>query len=386
MNKHVISTLAGLCILLSVPAAAKDWFVAPGSAGNGSREAPFNEIQAAVLAAQPGDTVLVREGTYKETLRTVRDGSGTAPINIRAEHGRGSVIVTTPGTVLHVDHSFIVVDGLVLDGHYGPRAAVKVTSGIQSLVLRQVEVRRSSRDCITIGSAANVLIEDSIIHHCLNPANGRTDAHGIVASAVRGLTVRNTEIHTFSGDAIQLNRQHTPDSPAWDNVLIEGCRLWLAPLTRAENGFPAGIVPGENAVDTKVTPGSPRAHITIRDTQAWGFGFGPRQAHDDLGEAFNLKENIDATLDGVTVWDSAIAFRVRGSRTGPNGAWVRIQNAAVWNVQVGVRYEDDVQHLRVWNTTFGIGVGRAFEGESANRSSLDVRNVTILGAVHRQTQ
>ena len=378
MNKHVIPTLIGLCVLMSISvnAAAKEWFVAPGKSGTGTQQVPFGEIEAALLAAQPGDTVVVRAGTYREAVRTVRDGSDDAPITIRAERGHGSVVVTTQGTVLHVDHSFVVVDGLVIDGRYAPRAAVKVSNGVQSFVMRHVEVRRSSRDCITIGSAVDVLIEDSLIHHCLNPAEGRTDAHGIVASAVRGLTVRNTEIHTFSGDAIQLNRQHTPDAPAWNDVLIEGCRLWLEPLPREENGFAAGVVPGENAVDTKVTPGSPRARITIRDTQAWGFGGGLIQKQ----AAFNLKEDIDATLDRVTVWDSEIAFRTRGSRTGPNGAWVRIQNAVVYDVQVGVRYEDDIAHLRVWNTTFGLGVGRAFQEASSKQRRLDVRNVAILGA------
>ena len=54
---------------------------------------------------------------------------------------------------------------------------------------------------------ADVLIEDSLIHHTLNAARGRTDAHGVVAGAVQRLTIRRTEIHTFSGDAVQLEAE-----------------------------------------------------------------------------------------------------------------------------------------------------------------------------------
>ncbi len=356
-------------------ATAKEWFVAPGAAGSGTKAAPFGAVQAALDAAQPGDTVLVQTGTYKESIRTVRNGSAGAPITIRAHDESGPVVLIIRGTVLQIDHSFVVVEKLIFDAAYAARTAVKVSAGIQSIVLRRVQVRRSSRDCVDVGAAVNVLIEDSLIHRCLNPAGGRTDAHGLVAGAVRGLTVRGTEIHSFSGDAIQLNRTGTRYAPGWDDVLIERCRFWLAPLPEAENGFPAGSVAGENALDTKVAGGSPRARITIRDTQAWGFGGGLIR----LQAAFNLKENIDATVDRVTVWDSDIAFRVRGDETG-NGAWVRIQNTVLYDVDVAIRYEDDIQRLRVWNTTFGLGVVRAFQEEFSSRGKPDVRNAIFLSA------
>jgi hypothetical protein len=173
-----------------------------------------------------------------------------------------------------------------------------------------------------------------------------------------------------------MNRTGTRYAPGWDDVLIERCRFWLAPLAERENGFPAGTVPGENALDTKVDGSSPRAKITIRDTQAWGFGGGLIR----LQAAFNLKEKVDATVDGVTVWDSEIAFRVRGDGTGANGAWVQIQNTVLYGVAVGIRYEDDIERLRVWNTTFGSGIGRPFAEELSKNSRPDVRNTVFLGA------
>ena len=87
---------------------------------------------------------------------------------------------------------------------------------------------------------------------------------------LRDLLITNTEIHTFSGDAFQVDPGRS--APGWTRVTIDRSTLWLAPLPAAENGFAAGIVPGENAVDTKASSRLTRTNITIRDTIARGFG------------------------------------------------------------------------------------------------------------------
>ena len=51
-----------------------------------------------------------------------------------------------------------------------------------------------------MGGPADVLLDEVLIHHCLDGRDGRTDAHGLVAGAVTRLTVRHAAIHTFSGD------------------------------------------------------------------------------------------------------------------------------------------------------------------------------------------
>ena len=56
-----------------------------GSDSNaGSLARPFRTIQRAANLAQPGDTVLVRAGTYRETVRPLRSGSGSKPITFAA--------------------------------------------------------------------------------------------------------------------------------------------------------------------------------------------------------------------------------------------------------------------------------------------------------------
>ena len=363
----VYFVLIAITTLAARPAAAADWYVAAGGAGNGTAAAPFGTIQQALNAAQPGDTVNIGPGTFRERLATVRPGSSGLPVRLRASNGRGTTIVTAPGRVLSVGHAYHTFEGLILDGQYGADDLIRVASGATRFILRNSEVRYSSRDAIDMGSVTDVLIEGSLIHHALNATGGRTDAHGIVAASVRRLTIRNTEIHTFSGDAIQIDPARS--SPGWSDVLIEGCKLWLAPLPAAVNGFAAGTVPGENAVDTKVSTLVPRAKLTIRNTEARGF----RAGLISNMAAFNLKENIDATVDRVTVFNSEIAFRLRAP------ALVRVQNAVVHTVATGVRYEDGIQNVRLWNSTFGGGVTRPFYAASSSGSILDVRNVLVLG-------
>ncbi len=357
-------------------ADGREWFVAPDGAGSGSREAPFRRIGDALGVAQAGDTITVRPGTYAESLTTARGGGAGQPIRLRAEGPRGSAIVTASGRVIRVNHPHVTIEGLVFDGQFGPADTVSVSNSADYLTLRNVEVRRSSRDLVDMGSPRGVLIEGSLIHHALNAAGGRTDAHGIAAAAVHDLTIRDTEIHTFSGDGIQIDSARL--APGWGNVTVEGCHIWLAPLPAPVNGFAAGVVPGENAIDTKAAAAHPRATLTVRDTVASGF----RDGLINNMAAFNLKEHVEATLDGVTVFDSDIAFRLRGGTSAARGgAWVTIMNAVVYDTATAFRYEDDIERLQVWNSTVGSGVDRPFRAASSSSRGLEIRNLLVFGSL-----
>jgi hypothetical protein len=113
----------------------------------------------------------------------------------------------------------------------------------------------------------------------------------------------------------------------------------------------------------------------VRQTEAWGF----RGGLITNMAAFNIKENVDAQFDGVTVSKSEIAFRLRGP--GPNGgAWARVQNAVAYDVGTAVRYEDNIERVQVWNATLGSGITRFFRAASSTAIGLDVRNVLFLGS------
>lgn len=365
--------LLAVMVCLAAPVhASQEWFVAVGGTGNGTAAAPLGSIQAALQVAQPGDTVTVQPGTYAELLTTVRGGQPDAPITVRSAKGRGSVVVARSGQVADIRHAHIVLDGLVLDGGFAAADTVRVTSAAHFFVLRNADVRRSGRDCIDMAGPTGVLIEKSSIHHCLWWNGARQDAHAIVAGPVRDLTLRELDIHTFSGDGLQLDPGRS--LPGWDNVVVERSTFKLAPLPTSQNGFPAGVVPGENGIDTKTNVSAPRGRMTITDTVAEGFGAG---LITNMA-AFNFKEQVDVTVDRVTVARSEIAFRVRGP--GANGgAWVRVRNAVVHDVATGVRYEDDIEVLDVAFTTFGRNVTRPLRAASSGWGGVTVANTLVLG-------
>jgi hypothetical protein len=71
------------------------YYVSVGGADSnaGSLAKPFRTIQRAANLAQPGDTVFVRQGTYRETVRPMRSGTGSSPIQFKA-YGNEKVTVS----------------------------------------------------------------------------------------------------------------------------------------------------------------------------------------------------------------------------------------------------------------------------------------------------
>jgi hypothetical protein len=132
--------------------------------------------------------------------------------------------------------------------------------------------------------------------------------------------------------------------------------------------FPAGIVVGENAFDSKTPASGSRSHITFRDVVARGYkGFITNQA------AFNLKENVEAVLDGVTVHGSEIGFRLRGP------ARVTIRNAVTYGNDKSVRYEDGIADLRMVNVTFADTVPFMDGGGGGLGAGFTLENSLFLG-------
>lgn len=334
--------------------------------------APGDSIQAAMNEAEPGDVISIAAGTYEEDLSTEQDGAESMPITLRRE-GDGEVIITAPGEVLQVDHAHWVFDGLIFDGQYGSADTLDVNDDAHSLLIQNVEVRRSGRDCIDMGAPSGVHILDSTVHHCLHydtEDEQRVDAHGITGGSVTDLIIESTDIHTFSGDAVQFDPGR--EAPGWNNIHIKNSRFWLEPLEEAANGFEAGQVPGENAVDTKTVADGERAEMTIEDSEFWGF----RNGIDFSNQAALLfKENVNVTVRRTQIYDSEIALRLRGpSETQPAGALVRIESSVIHSVDVGVRYEDNIEGLKLYHLTFGQDIDEPILQVTAPDSTIDARN------------
>src|SRR3972149_8218605 len=298
---------------------AATYYVAKDGSGT------FSTIQAALNAAQSGETIIVKSGTYNELISFPRQG-----VVLKAMSGETVTIIQT-GRVISIDQPNIVIEGFIFDGNWGASDAVLISSNANSLILKNVEIKHSARDCIDMGAPANVLIEGSKIHDCIwFSGTTRNDAHGIVALGVKGLTIRNTEIYYVSGDAIQLQYG------GWNNVLIENCKLWNTSLPTARGGAPAGAYIGENAIDTKYYLADGRGKLDSKNITVYGWR---SSGYIDNAAAFNIKHNIDADVDGANCCDSEICFRVRGPGADVGGAWGTIKHAGMYNSDKAIRYE-----------------------------------------------
>lgn len=83
-------------LLLSIlPLSANQLIVDPAgdnASARGTPDHPFKTISAAAAQAQPGDTVLVRDGLYRERVVPVTSGTPGAPITFRSEHPQRAIV------------------------------------------------------------------------------------------------------------------------------------------------------------------------------------------------------------------------------------------------------------------------------------------------------
>ena len=85
----------------------------------------FTSIQAAIDAAEPGDRIVVREGTYRESLRLSK------VLEIFGEGDRERIVVTTDkGDALHCDAPLARIAGLLFRREAGGKACgIRITGG-----------------------------------------------------------------------------------------------------------------------------------------------------------------------------------------------------------------------------------------------------------------
>ncbi len=97
-------------------------FVSPtrGDDNNpGTFREPLKHIESALKQAEPGDTVVLLKGTYKENVRTVRDGAPGKPITIVGMPGAVIKGNDRPrGREVEITNSYITLSNLKIDGHF----------------------------------------------------------------------------------------------------------------------------------------------------------------------------------------------------------------------------------------------------------------------------
>lgn len=112
------------------------YIVAPDGAPSnpGTPEAPLGSIQSAIDVAQPGETIVVRDGTYHEALHTRRPGTADNPITITGSEN--AVVRGDPEEIVlfFIRHSHVHLRGLTINGLHDPSKPTDPASYIQTLI------------------------------------------------------------------------------------------------------------------------------------------------------------------------------------------------------------------------------------------------------------
>jgi Protein of unknown function (DUF1565) len=261
-NKPVRSwrllVLTSVLTLFCQCASAATYYVATtGSDSNpGTQSAPFRHLsKAALTATQPGDTVIVMDGTYDNegvvapTIVVILSYSGTAgnPITFRAQN-RGKAILDSmnSSTTTSCDGasayfglksvSYILIQGFVIQR--GCDSGILTDGAAHDIIIRWNEIRNIANHTVTDQIGRNGIYLHALEYNFIFDGNffhdiGRTDGqtllhfdHGIYSQGQNMTIINNIFYNMNRGFSIQT---------------ADGASNWLV----ANNTFAFGNANGE---------------------------------------------------------------------------------------------------------------------------------------------
>ena len=156
------------------------------NSGNGSASSPFSSITQAVNSGlRPGDEVVVKSGTYRESVYVGIDGSAAGDITIRSEVPGGAKIMPgSSGNGFTIEGSYITIDGFDISG--------------------------SSYHGIEAKNSHHISLLNNISHD--NGASGLSAIYGEFYLIEGNTTYSNASSNWFSGISVYENRNITGDT------------------------------------------------------------------------------------------------------------------------------------------------------------------------------
>lgn len=118
------------------------------------------DIQDAIDAAQPGDTIHLDSGTYLQDIVTARDGKPGEPITIT---GPEDAVIKGGGNgrIVEINHSYITLDGFAIDGKFKSEdksssyrdkliyaISKKAGVGVTGVKILDMDLRNAGGECV----------------------------------------------------------------------------------------------------------------------------------------------------------------------------------------------------------------------------------------------
>ena len=183
-RRFIISAaLTVLLLALAPSASAADRALVVGNDPENCPEATFTSIQASVTAADPGSTIRVCPGTYREMVTVSKNG-----LRIIGKDGPDEVIVEgkpdDPHSAQHAgfflhDVSGVLIQGFTVQGFHESDILLERANGN---VIRNNRTTKSAHDGIQLNSSSDNLIENNVSfdNDATLPARAFTDACGVL--------------------------------------------------------------------------------------------------------------------------------------------------------------------------------------------------------------
>jgi hypothetical protein len=175
--------LAMFVIIGSFPgfATAASFYVSTGGSDTavGTSSQPWATFQKAWSVLQPGDTLIVMNGTYHEAIAPTVSGTSANPITISAAYDGGAIIdMQGTGTGILIDsRKFLTIEGF-LSINPGEASAVGIsgpdgtTDATSNIILRKVGARGGS-DCDNSNAFGIARAKDSLFEDVYSYGYGR---------------------------------------------------------------------------------------------------------------------------------------------------------------------------------------------------------------------
>ena len=204
MRAPTVAALPFAALLLAAPTRAATYYVAPAGddSGPGTCSEPWRTIGKAATSLLPGDTALIRAGTYAEQVQVAVSGTAGAEVTFAAYPGEspvldGSTVFLSTGDLAGlfevVLQSWVRVRGLRVE-HAGPG---ELTAGFLVESSQHVTIEScSTYDTVSSGigvwGASDVtLAGNDVARACTGPMQESISVGGTTGFELRGNVVRD---------------------------------------------------------------------------------------------------------------------------------------------------------------------------------------------------
>ena len=146
--------------------SARTYFVGPKGkdSNNGSSKInAFASVQKALEVAQPGDTITLDSGEYRQDFKTVRDGTSDRPITIIGPQNARIKGSGDNSHVVEINHSFIHLIGFTIDGFGGGEQVlesyrdkllyihgIKARHAIEGIHVYKMTIKNAGGECVRL--------------------------------------------------------------------------------------------------------------------------------------------------------------------------------------------------------------------------------------------